>query len=69
MENTSKCSVQTEQILHRVLMSRSHTSCVSEAEKYQGALYKGVKKVCYIVPSHLGVVQILSLGGSSKNYH
>ncbi|RSH91977.1 hypothetical protein EHS25_009348 [Saitozyma podzolica] len=24
--------------------SKSHTSCVSEAEKYQGALYKGAKK-------------------------
>lgn len=27
-------------------LSRSHTSCITEAEKYQGALYKGAKKVC-----------------------
>lgn len=27
------------------LISRSHTSCISEAEKYQGALYRGPKKV------------------------
>ncbi|TEB28480.1 hypothetical protein FA13DRAFT_1633181, partial [Coprinellus micaceus] len=26
---------------------KGHTSCISEAEKYQGALYKG-PKVCYI---------------------
>lgn len=27
---------------------RGHTSCISEAEKYQGALYKGTKKVCIV---------------------
>ena len=25
---------------------KSHTSCITEAEKYQKSLYKGAKKVC-----------------------
>jgi cell growth-regulating nucleolar protein len=35
------CSVSFQGVEYR-----SHTSCISEAEKYQKALYRGPKKVC-----------------------
>jgi hypothetical protein len=44
----------------RLICCRSHTSCISEAEKYQGALYKGVGLIPAVLVRVLGVVSSVS---------
>ncbi|TPX69310.1 hypothetical protein SpCBS45565_g02567 [Spizellomyces sp. 'palustris'] len=44
---------------------RAHTSCISEAEKYQGALYKGAKKV-RMVPQIILAPLIAHICGQRK---